>query len=117
MNFYTGATIYLGLAEEFRDYDEDADEEDFYYGLTPLGCSIMEMDVPERNRSVVECMLQHQIFCHALNLYSKQLTLLTQQQAAEMIRELHSNASECESKRCSATVVNWTDWILEQRRR
>ncbi len=117
MNFYTGAMIYLGLAEEYRDYDEYADEEDFYYRLTPLGCSIMEMGVHERNSSIVKCMLQHQLFRHALNLYSKQLALLTQQQAAEIIRELHSDASEHAVKRCSATVVNWTDWLLEQTHR
>lgn len=117
IDFYLEATIYLGLAEKYRDYDEYANEEDFFYELSPLGRNVMEMEAHERNLAIVKCMLQHQIFSRALDFYSKRLALLTQQQAAEIVKELHSNASQIEIERCSATVVNWTDWILEQTRR
>lgn len=109
INYYTDATIYLGLAEKHRD------EDGINYQLTNLGRKIMKLDARSRNLEIIKRIFQHEVF-HKTFAFHEQLTTPTTQQIAGIMRQaklVGLDPQKTTVERRASTVAGWIRWILE----
>jgi hypothetical protein len=114
-HYYTRAGMYLGLIER-----QQSQEQGVIYTLTLRGSTIMAKKTPARSLSLVECILEHEIFNKALRLYLNQAARPTIEQVMEIMNEARLGldlGGSTTIRRRAGTVLSWMDWIMKLTRR
>lgn len=110
VNYYTGATMYLGLAERHQDDDG------VNFQLTALGRKVMKLDARSRNLAIVVRIFQHAVFHETFALHQQQLKMPTSQQIIAIMKQsgiVGLDPDKTTVARRASTVAGWIRWILE----
>jgi hypothetical protein len=114
-HYYTRAGMYLGLIER-----QQSREQGVGYALTPRGSGIMSKRPQARSLSLVESILEHEVFNKTLRLYLNQAARPTPEQVVEIMNGAQLGLDKDGStttRRRAQTVLSWMDWIMKLTRR
>lgn len=104
--YYTRSAMYLGLAEKLVDSPPA-------YTLSELGKSILRMPVKQKYLSIVQQILQHEVFYKVTELYFKSSARPSKDDVIAVMQ--HANlklGGSTTIPRRAQTVLAWVDWIL-----
>lgn len=103
-DYYANALVFLGLAQK---------QMDLKFSLTTLGHKIQKMyNSNERNKIIIECMLQYNTIRKAFLYYDLNGEDGFRNYVAEiLLSNIHSIQSESTAKRRAGTIKGWIEWI------
>jgi hypothetical protein len=114
-HYYTRAGMYLGLIER-----QQSREQGVSYALTQRGSNIMAKKPQARSLTLVESILEHEVFNKTLRLYLNQAGRPTAEQVVEIMNGAQLGLDQDGSttiRRRAGTVLSWMDWIMKLTRR
>lgn len=103
-SYYITAAKYLGLVYGNRGS----------YNLTPLGKSILDLDLKSRNEKLIELILRHKVFYFSYKHYLENGEIPDKKFIIDLMRKFTDIPEEsCEVfNRRSSTVRGWLEWII-----
>lgn len=109
-DYYTNAAIYLGLIRKYRGATE------IFYSLTDQGRRIMGLDFKNKYLSLVNCLLEHEVFYKVLGRYFVVSSIPDKQDIADIMRSSYIYGVSADShhtiERRAQTVLSWIAWII-----
>lgn len=108
--YYTDAGIYLGLINKSKNTDNNTQ-----YSLTSLGEHIMNLNLRERQLSIIECLFKHKVFHNCIESYIENDLIPNTDEIVKIMKNsnLYNLESEVTIKRRSSTVLNWIKWVIK----
>lgn len=108
--YYTDAGIYLGLINKSKNADNNTQ-----YSLSSLGEHIMNLNLRERQLSIIECLLKHKVFHNCIEFYFENNLIPSTDEIVKIMENsnLYNLESEVTIKRRSSTVLNWIKWVIK----
>lgn len=103
-DYYANALVFLGLAQK---------QMDLKFSLSTLGQKIQKMyNSNERNKIIIECMLQYNTIRKAFLYYDLNGEDGFRNYVAKvLLSNIHSIQSESTAKRRAGTIKGWIEWI------
>ena len=101
-------SYYLAAAKYLDIVDKDNGE----YVLTPLGFSIINLDMKSRNEKLIEAVLKHKVFNEAYRYYLDNKKLPDKVLIIEWMKKYTDIQSFETLNRRASTVRGWIEWII-----
>ena len=101
-------SYYLAAAKYLDIVDKDNGE----YVLTPLGFSIINLDMKSRNEKLIEAVLKHKVFNEAYRYYLDNKKLPDKVLIIEWMKKYTYIQSFETLNRRASTVRGWIEWII-----
>ena len=102
--YYIDALRYLELVQKGNKTGE--------YILTPVGFAIMNLDVHERNKKLIELILKHKPFYDVYKNYIVESEIMNREAIKEIIKKYITDMSEETVNRRASTIRGWIQWIV-----
>ena len=102
--YYIDALRYLELVQ----YGEKVGT----YKLTPNGFALVNMDLKERNKKLIELIIKHKPFYDTYKHYQDTEELPSREQIKETIKKYIFDMSDETINRRASTIRGWIQWII-----
>ena len=102
--YYIDALRYLDIAQSSNVWGE--------YELTDFGKHLMELDVKNRNRLIIQKILSHKPFYEVYKDYLKNKTICIRSVIKDILLDVISQLSDETANRRASTVRGWIEWII-----
>ena len=109
VDYYTNASIYLGLVKKVEDASPTA------FVLTDLGLKILSTKkINERQLLFIETIISHQAFARVLRLYMEKGACPSIEEIVEIMKtcDLFNVGTEKMFHRRGQTIKAWVEWII-----
>ncbi len=101
-SYYLSAARYIGII----------DKNNGKYILTPLGFSIVNLDMKSRNEKLIESILKHKVFYETYKFYLDNKKMPNKELIISWMKEYTDIQSYETLNRRSSTVRGWIEWII-----
>ena len=102
--YYIDALRYLELVQRGDSIGE--------YKLTPNGFAIVNMDIKERNKNLIELIIKHKPFYDTYKYFLDNEEMPSREQIKETIKTYIHDMSDETVNRRSSTIRGWIQWII-----
>lgn len=108
--YYTGAGIYLGLIDKYKDENRQV-----MFTLTHTGREIMKLQTKKKFLRLAKSILEHEPFKQTLAEYFQTSRPPEKGMVVQIMKgcNLYKINSESTYYRRASTVISWINWILE----